>query len=118
MSKKEIEKLREEIIMLKQLNEQLESDRDKAWNFIEENYPTINAFEVQTGWHGAGTSTYKVIIDVMAHDLHKIVRYLTHKSLRAKKWTMIKSELREQIRKEEAERLEINLTKKRERDNG
>ena len=96
---KEIDKLKEKIISLKQINEQLESELRKKELFIMDTYPTINNFEVSQGWHGSGTSTYKVFVDVFACDLHKLIRYFTHKSLRDDKWRMISSELKENIKR-------------------
>jgi len=98
--KNKITKLQEEIIGLKQLNEQLKCELSKKEDFIINNYPTINSFEVKQGWHGGGTSTYRVIIDVFAGDLKKLVNYFTHRSLRDNKWHMIHSELKEQIKEE------------------
>lgn len=100
MKNKKVEKLQEEIIKLKCLNEQLESEISKKERFIEDNYPTINDFQVRDGWHGGGMATYRVTIDVFAEDLHKLVRFFTHKSLRGKKWSIIKSQIKEQIRNE------------------
>ena len=62
---KKVEELKREIIGHKQIIEQLELDRDKAWNFVESNYPTINSFDVKDGWQGGGMATYRVTIDVL-----------------------------------------------------
>ena len=97
---KKVEELKREIIGHKQIIEQLELARDKALMFIDDNYPTINNFEVKDGWHGDGMASYKVTIDVFAEDLHKLVRYFTHNSLRTKKWSLMKSEIKKQIREE------------------
>lgn len=103
---KQIEELKSEIIGHKQIIEQLECDIIKKDRFVEENYPTINDFKVSKGWHGGGTSTYRVEIDVFAEDLHKLVRYFTHRCLRDKKYKMINQEIKKQI-KEEIEKEEL-----------
>ena len=99
LNNKKIKELQEDIIGLKQINEQLELALSKSEQFIINNYPSINNFEISKGWHsGAGTSTYKVIIDVFAEDLHKLIRMLTNNKLREEKWSMIKSDIKERLR--------------------
>jgi len=101
MKNKKIEELKKEIIDHKQIIEQLKTELNKKERFIENNYPTLNNFEIRKGWYGNGTSTYKVIIEVFAEDLHKLIKYFTHRNLRNKKYNMIKQEIKNQIKKEE-----------------
>jgi len=101
LNNKKIKTLEDEIISLKQINEQLEADRDRAIFYLEEIYPAVNNIEINQGWHsGSGNSTYKVIIDVYAEDLIKIIKFITNKKLKEKKWSMINSEIQARIRKE------------------
>ena len=98
---KKTQELEEEIIGLKQLNEQLRLSISKKEMFFFNNYPSINNFEVKRGWHGnGGNATYKVIVDVFAEDLHRIVKYFTLHNMRDKKWTMVRQELKDQIKEE------------------
>lgn len=93
--KKKIKNLQEELIGTKQLLEQAELRADKAELYIEEIYPAINEIQIKQGWHNScGTSTYKVIFDVYAEDLTKLIRFLTNKKLKDKKWSMIAREIK------------------------
>lgn len=98
---KKIKELQDEIIELKQLNEQLKINQDENILYLEEMYPAINELEIKQGWYsGSHISTYKVIIDVYAEDLLKLIRFLTNKKLKEKKWSMISGEVKKQIKKE------------------
>ena len=98
---KDIKKIKEDLIKTHQLLEQAELRADKAEMYIEEIYPAINEIEIKQGWHsGCGTSTYKVTFDVYAEDLTKLIRFLTNRKLKDKKWSMIHSEIQERIRRE------------------
>ena len=98
---KEIQNLKNEIIGHKQIIEQLELARDKAEMFIDDNYPLIKEFEVSEGWYNHdGTSTYRVKINVFAEDLHKLIRFFTSKSLREKKYQIIRDDFEKEFKEE------------------
>ena len=106
LNMKNIKKIEEDLVQTKQLLEQAQLRADKAEMYIEEMYPAINTIEIKQGWHSnCGTSTYKVIFDVYAEDLIKLIMFLTNKKLKDKKWSMINSEIQERIRREVEQQL-------------
>jgi len=112
MKKDKIKKLEEDIIGLKQINEQLELATSKAERFIEDNYPAINDIQIKQGWYsGSSNSTYRVTIDVYAEDLNKLITMFTHRKLREEKWSQIHSEIKEQIRNEIKKEYDIENAK-------
>ena len=99
--KKTIKKLEEDIIELKQLLEQSDLRANKAEMYVEEHFPAVSEIEIKQGWHsGSGTSTFDVKISVFADDLHKIIKFLTNRKMKEKKWSHIHSDITEQIEKE------------------
>jgi len=106
---KVIDKLKEDIIGHKQIIEQLEADVSRRDMFILDAFPAVEGFEVKRGWYGTGgISSFKVIIEVPAQELNKLVALLTHRKLSEDTWKRIRSDIKEDIRKEVRREVEDN----------
>lgn len=89
--KEEIEKLKQDIIGLQQINEQLELEISKKEKFILDYYPAVTNMKIDKGSSNVWGDCYsfKVEIDVEGEDLHRLVKYLTHRKLTKDKYQQI-----------------------------
>lgn len=95
---KRVKELEEEIVGHKQIIEQLETEINHKEIFIMEMFPVVNDIKIKQGWHGAGTVTHRVEIDVCSDDLHKLVKLLTHNGLNRKAYSQIRRKIEDEIK--------------------
>ena len=98
--KKEIKELEIKITNLKQMLEQETLRADKAESYMLENYPAITDMVITKGWYGSGVSTFRVKLECLSDDLHKLVKLLTHNTLSRKKYSRMREVIKKDLERE------------------
>ena len=85
----------DEIAKLKQLLEQEKALTAKMKQQMVDLYPAITTMQIKKScWQVQGAVlSFKVEIDVCGEDLHKLVKYLTHRTLSENKYQLIQEEI-------------------------